>query len=87
MKKYYFSVDKHGHDIEFFYNRVRNHIDDMTAGVEQFDPDKLDKLEELSDQVEELLAHMHGTVVQLTGPQIRLAKECVMWAGAMRERA
>lgn len=82
VKRYPFSARKHAHDIEFACNRSFNQMyDARTAG----DWNVAELMEQLHDQYEALLVSVLNTtrsdgVAWLTGPEIALAKEIVIWA-------
>lgn len=84
MKKYPFSIAKHGHDIEFRINRIKNIRDDMRdAGT------MTDELEERADNVLEALYEIlsyypEGGVVWLPGKLYGIAKETAIWASETR---
>ena len=88
-KTYYFSVRKHAHDIMFYRNRLWNTMHDMESGEIPMDRERYDRiydfyygpLEELTDMLQ---STRDGITVQLTGPQIALAKKIVMWASEER---
>jgi len=87
MKLYPFSVQKHAHDIEFRRNRVFNQIHDCD-GETLLSNQEFEQLENLYDRLTDLLQAVlnsrDGKVAYLTGPQIGLAKETVMWARSAR---
>ena len=91
-KTYYFSVRKHAHDIEFYRNRLWNTMHDMESGEIPMDAKRYDRiynmyygpLMELSDM---MLSTRDGITVQLTGPQIALAKKIVLWSSEERANA
>lgn len=84
MKLYPFSVKKHAHSIEFRKNRAWCEMQDMEAGEIPWDKDQYEKMAALLDELRDLhLAVFNssdGRIAYLTGPQIRLAKETVLWA-------
>lgn len=88
-KLYPFSVQKHAHDVEFRRNRVQNQIHDLVVGesTESY-KGELDELEALETGLTDLLLAVldsrDGRVAYLTGKQIGLAKETVLWAGESR---
>lgn len=83
-KLYPFSTAKHAHDIEYRYNRVKNELCDYFDGELELSNDEFDALcdlkEALTDLLEAVLNSRDGRICYLTGKQIGLAKECVMWA-------
>lgn len=88
MKLYPFSVQKHAHDIEFRRNRVKNIIYDILSGEIKATNAELERLEKLLDDLNDLLLAVmnsrDGRIAYLTGKQIGLAKETVLWAGTQR---
>jgi len=89
MKLYPFSAQKHAHDIEFMRNRTRNIMSDMESGEITMDGAKYDYLETRFDALTDLLEAIIGTcrdgrIAYLTGKQIGLAKEAVVWATEQR---
>jgi len=89
MKLYPFSAQKHAHDIEFMCNRTRNIMSEMESGEIKMDNAKYDYLETLFDALTDLLETIIGTcrdgrTAYLTGKQIGLAKEVVLWAAEQR---
>lgn len=84
MKKYPFSVQKHAHDIEFRMNRCWLEMHDMLDGEAEWDEETYDKLDALHEALVDLLNSIrfngNGVVAYLTGKEIGLAKETVMWA-------
>lgn len=88
-KTYFFSVAKHAHDIELYYNRLYNTKCAMEMGEISMDAGEYDRIcDELHGRVGELRDMMYqsrdGYTVQLTGPQIGLAKQIVAWAAETR---
>lgn len=87
-KLYPFSAHKHAHSIEFRRNRVFNEMRDMESGETAWDCKKYDAMCELHDQLTDLLQAVlysgDGRVAWLTGKQIGLAKETVLWASSAR---
>lgn len=86
MKMYYFSVRKHGHDIEFRYDRCRNEI-----GRLQLEGKPVPKsLENLADNLNKIRDYTWGAsvmcngAVQLPANLYRIAIETVGWAASMR---
>lgn len=90
-KLYPFSSVKHAHDIEYRRNRVKNELCDYYAGELKLSDEDFEKLHDLERKLEELLLAVlntrDGRVCYLTGEQIGLAKECVLWAENRRARA
>lgn len=91
QKLYPFSVQKHAHDVEFRRNRVYNIMSDMENGGIPMDAAKYDRLDKLHDDLTFLLLAVmnsgDGRIAYLTGPQIGLAKETVIWAAEARSGA
>lgn len=89
-KLYPFSQAKHAHDIEFRYNRVKNTMASFFDGEIKLSDEEFQELSNLEDALTELLEVVissgNGKVVWLTGQQIGLAKECVLWATEIRFR-
>ena len=89
-KSYPFSVAKHGHDIEFYRNRLFNTMCDMESGEIPMDTKRYDRIYDMyHGELEELYNAVcyntrDGRVSYLTGPQIALAKKIVMWASEQR---
>ena len=87
-KTYPFSTQKHAHDIEFRKNRVFCEMHDMEVGTTKMDWELYNKLYELKDKLDDLLEAVcnsrDGRICYLTGPQIGLAKETVLWASETR---
>jgi len=88
-KTYFFSVRKHAHDIELYRNRVYNTMADMESGEIPMDGEKFDRLYEfyhgpLEELYEKMFDSRDGVTVQLTGKQIALAKQIVLWASETR---
>ncbi len=92
-KTYFFSVKKHAHDIEFYRNRLFNIMHDMESGEIPMDKERYDRiydmyygaLEDLYNAV--CFGSRDGLTVQLTGPQIALAKKIVFWASETRAQS
>lgn len=89
MKRYPFSVQKHAHDIEFYYNHVRNTMQAMESGEIPMDYIRYDRLADFLDRELRPLYYAmfdsrDGRFVYLTGPQIGLAKKIVFWASSQR---
>lgn len=85
MKTYYFSVQKHAHDIELYRNRLYNTMADMESGAIPMDSKRFDRIWNmyhgpLEELYEMMFSSRDGVTVQLTGPQIALAKKIVAWA-------
>ncbi len=88
-KLYPFSAQKHAHDVEFMRNRTRIIMSDMEMGDIPMDGAEYDKLSDRFDALTDLLTAVistcrDGRIAWLTGPQIALAKEAVLWAGVTR---
>ena len=87
QKTYPFSVQKHAHDIEFRRNRVKNTIDACHRGKIVHTNEDLQKLYVLEEKLTDLLAAImsgNGIICYLTGEQIALARDSVLWANATR---
>lgn len=87
-KLYPFSTAKHAHDIEYRRNKVyiemREWEDDLSRKLD-YTYDKLCALyDDLTDLLQAVLNSRDGRVCYLTGKQIGLAKESVMWAANRR---
>lgn len=90
QKMYPFSTRKHAHDIEFYKNRLYNTMCDMENGEIPWDGERYEKmyefyfgeLMELYDAV--CFNTRDGVVSYLTGKQIALAKQIVVWASETR---
>lgn len=88
-KMYPFSVAKHAHDIEFYYNRLYNTMRDMESGEIPWDAKRYDSIcdmyyGELKELYEMMFNSRDGRIVYLTGKQIGLAKKIVEWASNTR---
>lgn len=87
-KRYPFSLRKHGHDIEFRWNRLFNEqYDKSSEGTLTNEEDE--KYEELKDRLERiLLTYPDGSgVIWLEGKDWALAQETVAWAESARAEA
>lgn len=87
-KLYPFSVQKHAHDIEFARNRTRNlmseiELEERKATSEEYNA-ICDRYEALTSLLLAVLDNRDGRTAYLTGPQIALAKECILWASNTR---
>lgn len=93
QKLYPFSTRKHAHDIEFYRNRLYNTMCAMERGDMPMDGERYDRiydfyngeLEELYDAV--CFNTRDGIVSYLTGKQIALAKQIVLWASETRAQS
>lgn len=91
-KMYSFSVQKHAHDIHLYRNTLYSKMCDMENGDIDRDDDFIEWYNKFYfGDLEELYLKMFdsrdGRIVYLTGKQIALAKEIVLWAGNRRENA
>ena len=90
IKTYPFSAAKHAHDIELYWNRMRNILDEMLTGEIPMDSARYDAIEKaIEDPVfKSLLSKIYSAccrpVIYLTGPEIGKAKEIVAWASETR---
>lgn len=90
IKTYPFSAAKHAHDIEFWYHRMRNILDEMISGDIPMDKARYEKIEKaLEDPVFEsmfskVMSACCRPVIYLTGPEIGKAKEICAWASETR---
>ena len=89
MKLYPFSAHKHAHDIEFRKNRIANEVHDMEIGLTEWNDVWYERAQELLDNLRDLLSAVLGScrdgrIAYITGPQIALAKETVLWAAEQR---
>lgn len=89
MKTYPFSTAKHAHDIEFYWNRLRNTINDVDIGDVKMSSEEYDRLCALEESpvlhsILNKIAGCCGHPIWLTGPEIGLAKEIVAWASETR---
>lgn len=89
MKKYPFSIQKHAHSIEFYYNHLCNTIYAMETGEIPMDNARYDRIRNMRDgEILELMEAMYnsqdGRITYLTGKQIGLAKKIVAWASEQR---
>lgn len=84
MKKYPFSLSKHGHDIEFRIARIKNVRDDMrdagtmTAELEIRADKTLDTMYEI------LSYYPQNGIVWLPGNLYSVARETAVWASETR---
>lgn len=90
-KTYPFSIAKHGHDIEFRYNRLKNMMCDYFDGELDLNDAQFDRLEEELELVKEAYLTIlntpgNGRVVWVDGRTLGILKECVAWAAAERDR-
>lgn len=88
MKLYPFSL-KHAHDIEYYHNHLYCTMRDMEDGNIPWDSARYDKIYdfyygELMGLYEAMFGFSNGRVVYLTGKQIGLAKEIILWASEQR---
>ena len=91
-KTYFFSSRKHAHDIEFRKNRTFNEMHNLELSDTKLTETELDTLCQLHDLYEaltDLLLAVLSTqdqrgVARLTGKQLGLAKETVLWAESTR---
>lgn len=84
-KTYFFSAAKHAHDIELYRNRLYNTMADMESGAIPMDTKRFDRIWNmyhgpLEELYEMMFSSRDGIAIQLTGPQIALAKKIVAWA-------
>lgn len=90
MEKIYpFSIAKHAHDIEYYYNHLYNVMRDMESGEIPMDNKRYDKISnlyygDLRELYEMMFNSRDGRIVYLTGKQIGLAKKIVHWASESR---
>ena len=89
MKRYPFSIQKHAHSIEFYYNHVKSTLHDMESGTIPMDTERYNRLsnffsDELLPLYQTMFDSRDGRLVYLTGHQIGLAKKIVMWASERR---
>lgn len=87
-KTYPFSMSR-AHDIEYYHNHIFNTMKDMESGEIPMDGKRYDRLEAMYyGPLMELMEAINGSrnpyVVQLTGPQIGLAKKISFWARESR---
>lgn len=94
-RTYPFSTAKHAHDIDLFRNRVLNEMGDMECGFDSYGNDvpwDEEKYEAMRRSIENPTFRSMfskvmsgcGRPVLLTGPEIGLAKEIVVWASETR---
>ena len=81
-----FNTEKHAHDIEFRYNRCKNIMCDMELREIEWDDDTYDKLEQLSDRLDEIRSYCgnYYPMTYLPYPLYELAKETIAWAALER---
>lgn len=90
-KQYPFSVQKHGHDIEYFANHVYVTMREMEDGETPMNKRLYDWLvdmheNKLRDLRCAIMDTSDGRVAWLTGQQLMLANRAVAWAGEARAR-
>ena len=90
QKLYPFSLVKHGHDIEYRYNRLKNIECDYFDGEIELSDAEYDRLEEELELVKNayeiiLNTHSDGRVVWVDGATLGILKECVAWATTQRD--
>lgn len=87
-KLYPFSVQKHAHDIEYRRSRAFCEMRDIESGEVEADEATyeyvVDLYDRLTDLLEAVMNSRDGRIAYLTGPQIGLAKETVLWASNRR---
>lgn len=84
-KYYFFSFQKHGHDIEFRANAIRNAMYDMEDGVEPMNGRVYDRLEKELDQLNEIMEWWDGRPAsKIPGYLYGIAMEAVNWASNRR---
>lgn len=89
MKTYPFSTEKHAHDIEFYVNRLRNTMSDMDCGEIPYDKAAYEAMDRAVESpilasIRNKMCGACGRTIWLTGPEIGLAKEIVVWARETR---
>ena len=89
-KLYPFSIAKHGHDIEYRYNRLKNIEHDYFCEGLKLTDAEYDKLEEELELVTKayetiLNTYSNGKVVWVDGATLRILNECVAWATTERD--
>lgn len=87
-KKYPFNGHKNAHNIEFRIVKLENEVYELQL-AKKVDIDRIEKIEHLIELLEEVLqaalcCNQRG-IAYLTGKQIRLAKESVIWAENIRQ--
>lgn len=92
MKKYPFSVQKHAHSIEMYYNHVKNTMAGMECSDIDMDSARYNRLADfMENELEPLYIAMFdsrdGRVVYLSGRQIGIAKKIVAWASERRAKS
>ena len=89
-KLYPFSLQKHGHDIEFYHNRLFNTKCAMESGEIPMDAKRYDAIVDMLDgdlrelREEGLYNSRDGRICWLTGKQLNLAKRITFWASEER---
>ena len=84
-KMYWFSMAKHGHDLEFRMNRLKNTIDDMVMGDGKVDWDAVEKMEQEIEDIQEIFHYWcGGGAVQLPANLYGVAKNASIWASETR---
>ena len=91
-KLYPFSVQKHGHSIEYYRNHLYCTLRSMECGEVPMDEKRYEAIRDMYDSelfnslYEEMFNSRDGRVVYLTGKQLGLAKKIVMWASESRAK-
>ena len=80
-KRYPFSITKHGHNIEFAYNRLRNTVHAMENGEIPWDDKVVDRLEEVQELYDNCMCE---PVYFATGKEYSLLQELSAWANDTR---
>lgn len=88
-KLYYFSAQKHAHDIMLYDNHLRVVMGDMDNGTLPMDEARYSRMErmregDLADLIGQMQWTSDGITCKLTGKQIALAKRIVAWAREYR---
>lgn len=88
-KKYPFNGHKNAHNIEFRIVRLQNEVDELQM-AKQVDICMIEKKEHLIELLEDVLqaalCYNSQGIAYLTGKQVRLAKESVVWAENIRQK-
>lgn len=84
-KMYYFSFNKHGHDLEFRRNRLKNTIDDMLASGIVTDWGKVEEMEDEIEKINEIFTYWDGNPAsKLPADLYQIANNAAIWASETR---
>ncbi|MBR5305921.1 MAG: hypothetical protein IKU47_03270 [Oscillospiraceae bacterium] len=89
-KRYPFSVAKHAHSIEYYYNHLYCTLRSMECGEVPMDEKRYEAIRNMYDSellnslYDEMFNSRDGRIVYLTGEQLGLARKIVAWASERR---